>query len=516
MSRALHNRNHPFLQQQLALARFGELALQSDDLDEILTEACRLIGEALDTDLAKVMQLRDEGRTLFVRAGVGWKPGVVGEVWLDRDPGSSEGRALETGEPVISRDIAQETRFEFADFLKDNGVKALVNVIIIGGPDQPPFGILQVDSRQPRDFDNDDISFLRTYANLLAAAVERIRVAEERSGEQQKLETNEARLRILVEGMPQLVWRAGPDGGWTWSSPQWQSFTGQSADEALHLGWLSAVHPEDRAAAQAAWRDAHEKGVLEAEFRLRDAEHGGFRWHQTRAAPVYDSAGQIVEWLGTSTDIDDLRRLQSEQKVLVAELQHRTRNLIGVVDSLVAQTLKSTASLPTLRDRLHERLQALSRVQGLLSQSHDELITLEGLIRLELEALGADLNSDRLVVQGPAVQISRESLQTLALTIHELATNARKYGALKRCEGVLRITWEITGTEQNRSLNWSWRETGIEVPQKDELGPSGAGHTMIRRSIPHQLQGEINLVIGEDGLICTICLPLKGEDQDHI
>jgi len=90
------------LRHETTLARFGELALRSDDLDEILAEACRLVGEALGTDLAKVMQLQADGETLLVRAGVGWKPGVVGEVTIQATDDTSEGVALTTGKPMIS------------------------------------------------------------------------------------------------------------------------------------------------------------------------------------------------------------------------------------------------------------------------------------------------------------------------------------------------------------------------------------------------------------------------------
>ncbi len=85
------------LRQQTALASFGELALKSNDLDEILTEACRLVGEALGTDLAKVVELQEDGETLFVRAGVGWRPGVVGHAKMKVEDGSSEGHALRAG-----------------------------------------------------------------------------------------------------------------------------------------------------------------------------------------------------------------------------------------------------------------------------------------------------------------------------------------------------------------------------------------------------------------------------------
>ena len=160
------------LRQQSVLAKFGELALTSDDLDEILTEACRLVGEGLGTDLAKVMELQASGDTLLVRAGVGWKPGVIGLATVTATSGSSEGHVLTTGEPTISSDIEHETRFYYAPFLKENGVRAAVNVII-RGHSAPPFGVLQVDSRLPRNFTDDDTKFLGNYANLLAGAVDR-------------------------------------------------------------------------------------------------------------------------------------------------------------------------------------------------------------------------------------------------------------------------------------------------------------------------------------------------------
>jgi len=152
--------------------RFGELALRSNDLDEILTEACRLAGEALGTDLAKVVELQEDGKTLVVRAGVGWKPGVVGVATITADADTSEGHALRTGEPMISPDIATETRFKYSQFLIDNNVRAIANVLIIGAHGKPPFGILQIDSHVPRQFTEGDTLFLRSYANLLAAAVD--------------------------------------------------------------------------------------------------------------------------------------------------------------------------------------------------------------------------------------------------------------------------------------------------------------------------------------------------------
>jgi signal transduction histidine kinase/DNA-binding response OmpR family regulator len=194
-----HRDQTDLLLQQTILAKFGELALRSDDLDAILTEACHLVGEGLGTDLAKVMKLEEDGETLLVRAGVGWKPGIVGSLTLRVADNTSEGLALLTGEPMISPNIETEMRFTYPQFLIDNGVKAVANVVIIGGQGRPPFGILQIDSRRPRDFTDKDTAFLRSYANLIAAAADRLRsIAELRDGEERANRANLAKSKFLA------------------------------------------------------------------------------------------------------------------------------------------------------------------------------------------------------------------------------------------------------------------------------------------------------------------------------
>jgi two-component sensor histidine kinase len=166
------------LEQQRALAEFGAFALRTETVDDILNRACELISRALETDLAKLMELLPDGRTFAVRAGVGWRPGIIGAVTVTAAGNSPEGLTLKEG-AVISKDIAEEDRFDYHDFMKEHGVKAFVNVLVLSCNGRPPFGVLQVDSREPRDFTQSDIEFLRSYANLLGAAIERLRVVDE-------------------------------------------------------------------------------------------------------------------------------------------------------------------------------------------------------------------------------------------------------------------------------------------------------------------------------------------------
>lgn len=143
-------------QRQKLLADFGDFALRCEDLDEILMRACHLVGDALGTELSKVLEIERGEHQALVRAGVGWKPGVVGQAKVSLGERSSEAYSIKVSRPVITPNIHQEERFDLADFLCEHGVQALVNVPIFL-PGGRPYGLLQVDAREPRDFGEEDV-----------------------------------------------------------------------------------------------------------------------------------------------------------------------------------------------------------------------------------------------------------------------------------------------------------------------------------------------------------------------
>jgi len=157
-----------------------------------------------------------------------------------------------------------------------------------------------------------------------------VKIVRDRTGQKEagdQLARAEWELRTLVEGMPQLVWRSCDMGNWTWVSPQWLDFTGQSQAESHGHGWMAAVHPDDQEPTLAAWAEARSHGMLDTEFRVHRAADGAYVWHRTRSMPVRASEGHIVEWLGTMTDIEDLKGLQRRQQALLAEVQQHAHDL---------------------------------------------------------------------------------------------------------------------------------------------------------------------------------------------
>ncbi|WP_407528056.1 sensor histidine kinase [Methylobacterium oryzisoli] len=329
-----------------------------------------------------------------------------------------------------------------------------------------------------------------------------------------QLRENEERFRLLATSIPQLVFRSRGDGSRTWGSPQWEAFTGLSDDESRAFGWLGAVHPDDRDATLAAWRTAQETGAYHVEHRIRWAAKDEDRWHQTRARPLAPLGDRPVEWVGTSTDIHDLRLLQDRQQILLAELHHRTRNLLAVVQSLARKTMRSSETLVDFSAEFERRLRALSRVQGLLARMDYDAIDLRTVIEAELTAHGSG-GTGKVRVEGPPVSLPAPAAQALALGVHELATNAVKYGALHHEKGRLAVTWEIEAAGEEPCVTITWRESGIVMPDPRVPRRKGYGSELIERSLPYQLRARTSLAFGADGVICTITLPVPATAKEN-
>jgi len=325
---------------------------------------------------------------------------------------------------------------------------------------------------------------------------------------EQRVRAEEARFRLLATSVPQLVFTTLPDGGRTWPSPQWIEYTGISFDESLGQGWLAAIHPDDREATRTAWHEALAREKYYVEHRVWSAASGEYRWHQTRARPLPGSTNS-AEWIGTMTDIHDLRTLKDRQGVLLAELQHRTRNLLGVVQAIARQTMKKSQSLDAFGEAYEERLRALSRVQSILAELDFGDVSLRTIIEAELTAHGdGALGSGKIEIGGPDVNLAATAAQALALGVHELATNAIKYGALAREEGKLTVTWSVSKEGQHRVATILWRESGVTMSETAETGRKGYGTELITRALPYQLKAKTELSFEADGVRCAIAVPV--------
>jgi PAS domain S-box-containing protein len=331
---------------------------------------------------------------------------------------------------------------------------------------------------------------------------------------QERLAASEERFRTLAISIPQLVFRTHSSGARSWGSPQWEVYAGLSDADSREFGWLDAVHPDDRAATIEAWKEARRTGVYSVEHRILRHADGAYRWHQTRALPAAVKSGPEEEWVGTSTDIHELRGLQNRQQVLLTELQHRTRNLLGLVQAMARRTLRTAGSFQEFITIYESRLAALSRVQGLISSSAKDAIALRDVIEAELEA-HRDGARERMSVAGPDIDVSMASAQTLALAIYELATNAVKYGAIGQPQARLDVLWRIEKRESpSARVVLEWRESGVTMPESAAARRKGYGSELIERALPYQLGAETRIDFGAEGVRCTIAVPMRDDRRD--
>jgi two-component sensor histidine kinase len=496
-----------------------------------------------------VVELQEDGKTLFVRAGVGWKPGVVGHIRLTLAEASSEGHALKTGEMTISPNIDEEARFHYAPFLRDNGVKAIANVPIIGGEGKPPFGILQVDSREPREFTESDILFLRSYANLIAAAVDRLRFVNEIQNNNAKLELRVAeRTRELterthdlteanrklhaeaaereraqtalrqaqqtgtvVEHLPMGAGLIALSGQVLVTNPEFRRLlplsTIPSMDGNMGKDWI-ALHPDGRRMEPHDYPGARAlrgEVTLNIDFRHWSGSQGE-RWLRVSGIPVHDDNGSIAAALLVLVDVDEEKRAAERQLLLTRELDHRAKNILAVVQA--ALRLTRADDMPTFIRAIEGRVAALARAQVLLAADRWSSADLHALLGGDLVTFLNEGGSGPWVdLQGPVVALPPGAAQPLAIAVHELATNALKYGALSVPAGRVTIAWEMTGVAGDM-LHVTWTEMGgppvMNVPTK-----RGFGSRVLNGTLRQQLGGAVSLDWKESGLVCEIELPLR-------
>jgi PAS domain S-box-containing protein len=268
--------------------------------------------------------------------------------------------------------------------------------------------------------------------------------------------------------------------------------------------WVALIVPEDRDIARKHLEQAQTGEAVTHEFRIVRCSDGERRWIRDTTFPLVDEHGGVERLGGIAEDVTEAKLAATRQEVLVNELQHRARNLLGVVTAVADRTLKQGGSVTTFE----ERLQALGQAQGLLSQSGNDTVAVGALIRAELAA-HADDASDRIIVAGPEVQLTARQVQNFALAVHELTTNAVKHGALRDGAGQLSVTWDVVlDRRERRRLALNWIESGVAVRQ-DATPRRGYGTELIQEALAYALRAEVTYVLGDSGVRCRIEMPVS-------
>jgi PAS domain S-box-containing protein len=313
----------------------------------------------------------------------------------------------------------------------------------------------------------------------------------------------EMRLMRLVDSATALLFVTDGAGQPLRPNPGWERLTGMEWSAYRKGGWTEAVHPEDRphlpSGAQPDNAEAYER-----EVRVHDARAGDWRWHRLRSVPVRDQKGGIVEWVGTLHDIHE-RKIESEKReLMVGELRHRMKNLITVIEALAKNSRRREEDTPAVQEFLKRflgRLHALAAAADLLLAGNREAIDANAVVRATLVPFDEE-KSSRIRISGPDLRLSEDLGGGLALAVHELATNALKYGALSVTGGTISLTWTVAPGIEGDDVVFEWKEQGGPPPEPPTR--EGFGNRVIKSVTSREKTGSVTIEYPPDGVYCRI------------
>lgn len=496
------------VERQRALAAFGEFALRCDDAQTILDSTCHLVRDALGVELAAVLERSAAGDHLLVRAGVGWRPGTVGQAMLPLADGSAESIALKQGRLIAVSDItaamrAGETPFVIPDLLREHRAAAFVDAPIFL-PGGTCFGLIQIAACAAREFDEQDTAFLRVCCTLLGAMIDRWTKDTE-------LGRREEQFRLVVENAHGfgIILSDANDIITKWF-PGAEEVFGWREEEVIGKPIATIFTADDRASGIPE-RETARAGTL--------GKAPNIRWHVTRSGRRVFVDGQTIAlrnpdggirgYLKIGQDLTERKLNEERQTVLLAELQHRVRNVLAMVASVIKRGDVAVGT-QEFRDRLGGRIAAMARTQVLLTRSADDGVDLESIVRDEFVAQAAE--EGRVSAGGPPISLSSKAAEVLTLAVHELATNAVKYGALLQPQGHIDVQWRLEPRDEQEWLVFEWRESGVDNPPLPNPR-QGFGTELISRRVPYELRGEGEVMVEADGVRCRIAFPLAPGDS---
>jgi PAS domain S-box-containing protein len=272
-----------------------------------------------------------------------------------------------------------------------------------------------------------------------------------------------------------------------------------------HNDFLSHVHPDDRPKLKTQIHAIHPDNPSYAlTFRFIRPD-GRQVWLEETARGEFDANGRLLRIKGLTRDITERKELEEHKSLLIAELDHRVKNMLATVSAIVTRTQETSSSMAEFVTAFDGRIRSMAITHELLSCRHWHGLLLAELVR---RVLAPYATAGTTQIEGPDVVLSAEAGQTIAMVLHELATNAAKFGALSAKNGCVSVRWGHPryGDAESRFCIW-WEESG--GPTVRPQARSGYGTSVIRDLIPYELGGRVDIVHAPDGVRCTLEIPAR-------
>lgn len=393
--------------------------------------------------------------------------------------------------------------------LRRLGLKSFMRVPLMA-PDRW-LGAVSFASTTRPSFLQTDQEFVRTFADQLAAAVERQRLVLQLTESEQlyrgavitgrlaSWETNMVtRERIWTKEGIEMFGLDLPDG---------RGIVGGEHDE-----FRLTLHPEDRYKVADFHRTADDIDSYPAEYRILRSD-GRLMWMSGRGRVIErDPDGKARRVANIVVDVTERKKAEERTRLLIDELNHRVKNTLATVQAIVAQTLNGEGSAADRRETIEARLQSLSRSHNLLTRENWEGAALHEVVREALRPFIRSQDGRQVSVDGPQLLLRPKVALSLGMALHELATNASKYGALSADVGQVAVWWTPSTADGVPFLDLFWQERG--GPTVHPRSRRGFGSRLIEQGLAHELGGSARLDYLPDGLYCTIRFPMPPSEED--
>ncbi|EAU43292.1 sensor histidine kinase, putative [Fulvimarina pelagi HTCC2506] len=483
---------------QAGLLRLGDDLLKEMEPNEYAMNALRILGETLDVSRVGYASVSRDGRTATIVNE--WTADDVEALRgdFDLEKFGEEFRFALGGGLVTINDMATDTRTAaHAERFAEISVRSLVNITVIERGELKM--IFYVHDDRPRPWSSDDIAFIREILSRAWTYTRR------RRAELALVET-ETRLRLAHEAAEigtfdydivngKLIWDAR-------CRAMFGIFGGENV--TYDDTFVNGVHPEDRervTAAVDATLDPNKAADYDIVYRTVGLEDGVVRHVQAKGQTLIEN-GKTVRFVGAVRDITEEKLAEERQSLLTRELQHRVKNTLAMVTAIANQTIRRATNTEDGLEAFTGRIAALSKAHDILVETSWTSAPIAEVVERTL-VIHHPGRAERLVWSGPQIMLTARQALALSLALHELATNATKYGALSNEDGKVEIRWTLKSRRPDgQGMSFEWRESG--GPPVKEPERRGFGSRLIKQSLAAEFGGELELHYRPDGLVCAM------------
>ncbi|HEX8412406.1 MAG TPA: HWE histidine kinase domain-containing protein, partial [Sphingomicrobium sp.] len=396
---------------------------------EIMGVTAEMLGQHMNASVCAYadMEPDEDGFTIRGDWAAPGSKSIVGRYSL-AGFGETAVRELHAGRPLVTRNTLEELGPVEGNGLLSLGLNATVCMPFIKA--ERLTALMAVHQAEPRDWTDADLA-------LIAEATERSWAYIERTRSQAMLAFQEEQLRLAIDAGEIGQWDLDLVGGTLFWPPRVNAMFGLAPDAVATMDdFYAGLHPEDRDATAEAFGSATDptrRAIYDVEYRTIGRDDGLIRWVAAKGRGIFDERNECVRVIGTAIDISARKRAEQHQRLLIDELSHRSKNLLAIVQAVAQQSFKGDRSPDQIRAIFEGRLGALSAAHGILTRERWENVAIRKVIEDTLAAIRPV--DGRIDLTGPDILIPPKTGVSLAMAVHELATNALKYGSLSDDNG---------------------------------------------------------------------------------